>query len=100
MTEKRTVVGVGGDSESTTGPGVGRRPLRPLDTTPGQMRPFETDVQLPNINCKKCTLQVIQFMAEHAFNNPGGYSYHHCADLQITADPSKPMDRAWPAERP
>ncbi len=66
----------------------------------GQMEPFETDVQLPNINCKKCTLQVIQFMAEHAFNNPGGYSYHHCADLQITADPSKPLDRGWPAERP
>ncbi|HVH26032.1 MAG TPA: SCE4755 family polysaccharide monooxygenase-like protein [Vicinamibacterales bacterium] len=61
--------------------------------------PFETDVQLPNINCKKCTLQVVQWMAEHAFNNPGGYSYHHCADLQITADPSKPIDKGWPAER-
>ena len=65
----------------------------------GQMPPFETDVQLPNINCKKCTLQVVQFMAEHAFNNPGGYSYHHCADLQITADQSKPLDKGWPAER-
>ena len=61
--------------------------------------PFETDIQLPNINCKKCTLQVVQWMAEHAFNNPGGYSYHHCADLQITADPSKPLDKGWPAER-
>jgi hypothetical protein len=29
---------------------------------------------------------VVQFMAEHAFNNPGGYTYHHCAELQITAD--------------
>ena len=27
--------------------------------------PWETDVQLPNISCKKCTLQVVQFMAEH-----------------------------------
>lgn len=61
--------------------------------------PFEADVQLPNISCKKCTLQVVQFMAEHAFNNPGGYSYHHCAELQITADPNKPIDKAWPAER-
>ena len=60
---------------------------------------FETDIQLPNINCKKCTLQVIQWMADHAFNNPGGYSYHHCADLQITADPSKPLDTGWPTER-
>jgi hypothetical protein len=65
----------------------------------GQMDPFETDVQLPNINCKKCTLQVVQFMAEHAFNNPGGYSYHHCAELQITADPKKPLDKGWPTER-
>jgi hypothetical protein len=65
----------------------------------GPMEPFETDVQLPNINCKNCTLQVVQFMAEHAFNNPGGYSYHHCANLQITADPKKPLDKGWPNER-
>jgi len=65
----------------------------------GPAAPFETDVQLPNITCKKCTLQVVQFMAEHAFNNPGGYSYHHCAEIQITADPTKPIDKNWPAER-
>jgi len=65
----------------------------------GTAAPFETDVQLPNISCRKCTLQVVQFMAEHAFNNPGGYSYHHCAELQITRDPAKPMDTGWPAER-
>jgi hypothetical protein len=61
--------------------------------------PFETDVQLPNINCKKCTLQVVQFMAEHAINNPGNFSYHHCAELQITADAAKPVDQRWPVER-
>ena len=65
----------------------------------GQMAPFETDVQLPNISCRKCTLQVVQFMAEHGFNNPGGYSYHHCAEIQITADASKPLTQGWPAER-
>jgi hypothetical protein len=65
----------------------------------GAMDPFETDVELPNISCRKCTLQVVQFMADHGFNNPGGYSYHHCADLQITADPAKPVDKRWPAER-
>ena len=65
----------------------------------GPMPPFETDVQLPNINCRRCTLQVVQFMAEHGFNNPGGYSYHHCAVLQITADTKKPVDSGWPAER-
>ena len=60
------------------------------------MAPWETDIELPNINCEQCTLQVIQFMADHGYNQPGGYSYHHCADLQITADPSKPIDDGWP----
>ena len=61
--------------------------------------PFETDVTLPNISCKRCTLQVIQFMEQHAVNNPGMFTYHHCAVLQITADPKKPIDAAWPKER-
>lgn len=59
---------------------------------------WETDITLPNINCQKCTLQIIQFMAEHGYNQDGGYSYHHCADLDITADPSKPVDSGWPAQ--
>lgn len=70
------------------------QPSSAMPSTP--MAPWETDIQLPNISCAKCTLQVIQFMADHGYNQPGGYSYHHCADLQITADPSKPIDRGWP----
>ena len=61
--------------------------------------PFETDVTLPNINCRRCTIQVIQFMEQHAVNNPGMFTYHHCATVQITADPKKPIDAAWPKER-
>jgi hypothetical protein len=61
--------------------------------------PWETDVTLPNISCKRCTLQVVQFMAEHGVNNPGMFTYHHCAELQITADAKKPIDTAWPKER-
>jgi hypothetical protein len=61
--------------------------------------PFETDVTLPNIDCKACTLQVIQFMEQHPVNNPGNFTYHHCAVLHITADPAKPIDPAWPKER-
>jgi hypothetical protein len=38
-------------------------------------------------------------MAEHGLNNPGGYTYHHCAEIQITADAKKPLDKGWPAER-
>ena len=70
------------------------------DTRPtGTMAPWETDIRIPNINCEKCTLQVVQWMAEHGFNNPGGYTYHHCAHVQITADPSRPLDQGWPAEQ-
>jgi hypothetical protein len=61
--------------------------------------PFETDVQLPNIACPKCTLQIVEFMAEHGVNKDGGYFYHHCADIQITADPAKPIDAGWPAAK-
>ncbi len=58
---------------------------------------WQTDIMLPNINCAKCTLQVIEFMAEHGPNVGGGYFYHHCADLQITADPNigPPENSAW-----
>ncbi len=66
---------------------------------PEEMQTYEADIRLPNINCDKCVLQVVQWMAEHAFNNPGGYSYHHCAHLRITADPSIPLDQGWPAQR-
>jgi hypothetical protein len=58
----------------------------------------ETDIEIPNINCTKCTLQVIEFMAAHGFNKDGGYTYHHCADLQIRANPSKPIDTRFPVE--
>jgi hypothetical protein len=60
---------------------------------------FESDVQLPNINCPKCTLQVVEFMAEHGVNKDGGFYYHHCANLAISADPSKPIDKRFPAAR-
>jgi len=61
--------------------------------------PFETDVTIPNITCEHCTLQVMQFMEQHPVNNPGGFSYHHCAVLRITADPAKPIDTGWAKER-
>jgi hypothetical protein len=49
---------------------------------------WQAEVMLPNIDCAKCTLQVVEFMAEHLANVGGGYFYHHCADLQITAKPT------------
>jgi hypothetical protein len=61
--------------------------------------PFETDIDIPNITCAKCTLQIIEFMAEHGLNREGDFSYHHCADIQITANPAKPIDTRWPANK-
>jgi hypothetical protein len=73
--------------------------LFPHYTRPSQPQTFETDIELPNVNCAKCTLQIVQWMADHGLNNPGEYTYHHCADLQITADPAKAIDTGWPAIR-
>lgn len=54
-------------------------------TDASTVRTWQGEVMLPNINCAHCTLQVIEFMAQHEFNPGGGFFYHHCADLQITA---------------
>jgi hypothetical protein len=59
---------------------------------------FETDVKVPNINCDHCSLQVIQFMEEHPINPDGRFTYHHCADLKITANPKLPIDADWPGQ--
>ena len=59
----------------------------------------ETDVDIPNINCARCTLQVIEFMAAHGLNKDGDYTYHHCAVLQIHANPAKPIDAHFAAEK-
>lgn len=57
--------------------------------------PLETTIRLPNIDCEGCVLQIIQFMEEHPGTRDGGFSYHHCAMLNIKADASKPLDKGW-----
>ena len=59
---------------------------------------FDTYVHIPNINCDHCTLQVIQFMEEHPVNKDGRFTYHHCADLKIVANPRLPIDAGWPGQ--
>jgi hypothetical protein len=57
---------------------------------------FEMEIPIPNISCPNCVLQVIEFMADHpGIAVDGGHSYHHCAILNITADPAKPIDTRW-----
>src|SRR5262245_41425498 len=62
--------------------GLWAHTTRPTPPAP----PYEADIDIPNINCEKCTLQIIQFMAEHGLNRDGDFSYHHCADLKIKSD--------------
>jgi hypothetical protein len=45
--------------------------------------PQSFQVTLPDRTCTGCTLQVIQFMAGHSQNVPGGCFYHHCATITI-----------------
>jgi hypothetical protein len=57
---------------------------------------FEATIPIPNITCPNCVLQVIEFMADHpGIGVDGGHSYHHCAILNITADPARPIDSRW-----
>ncbi len=51
--------------------------------------PQSFKVTLPaNVTCAHCTLQVLEFMSNHALNNPGGCYYHHCAELSISGAPT------------
>lgn len=57
---------------------------------------FEMMIPIPNITCQNCVLQVIEFMADHpGIAVDGGHSYHHCATVNISVDPAKPVDKRW-----
>ena len=56
--------------------------------------PLATEIRIPNIDCEGCFLQVMQYMENHPGVAEGGFSYHHCAVLNITADRNLPLD-AW-----
>lgn len=58
---------------------------------------WEADLTVPNVECKGCVVQVIQWMAEHPGVAEGGFSYHHCATVDITKNPDLPADSAWEA---
>ena len=55
----------------------------------------ETEIEIPNIDCEGCFLQVIQVMLEHSGVREGDFSYHHCAVLNITANADEPLDARW-----
>jgi len=57
--------------------------------------PLATEVRIPNVDCEGCVVQVLQFMENHPGFREGGYSYHHCAIVNVKADASKPLDSNW-----
>src|SRR5262249_3314781 len=40
------------------------------------------EITIPNTPCERCTIQVLEFMSNHA---PPCF-YHHCADVQVVTD--------------
>ena len=69
--------------------------LFPHTERPAQGTFWETDLRVPNVDCENCVVQVIQWMAEHGYNTDGGYTYHHCATVNISRDPNLETDSAW-----
>lgn len=57
--------------------------------------PIQTEVMIPNIDCDGCVLQIVQFMSEHPGHGEGGFTYHHCAMLDINANAALPTDEGW-----
>jgi len=61
---------------------------------------WEISAQLPNIDCKGCTLQVVQVMngdtVDPVADTVGQSTYYQCADLELTRDPSLPEGYAAP----
>ena len=47
---------------------------------------YSYTITIPNMPCAKCTLQLLQFMANHPLDP--SYFYHHCADMTILAAPT------------
>lgn len=56
---------------------------------------LETEIRIPNMDCEQCFLQVVQFMLEHPGVREGGFTYHHCAILEISANEELPLDTGW-----
>lgn len=61
--------------------------------TPGGI--IEADLRVPNFDCVNCVLQVIQWMGDHRYNADGGYSYHHCATVNIVRNPRLKLNEDW-----
>jgi MYXO-CTERM domain-containing protein len=55
--------------------------------------PQTTQITLPSdFTCDQCTLQIVEFMGDHALNPIGGCFYHHCANISITSSDGGAQD--------
>lgn len=77
-------ISLANDQNFTTLPGMGNIPDRPFE--PGATQnDYSTLIQVPSTPCDACTLQLIQFMSDHA---PGSQYYYSCTDIRIVAAPT------------
>jgi uncharacterized protein (TIGR03382 family) len=54
-----------------------------LDNIPDGGGPYTSMVQLPNVTCENCTLQLIQMMYDKAPYGDGNDIYFQCADISL-----------------
>ncbi len=47
---------------------------------------YEVDVELPDITCETCTIQIIQVMLDKPPYGDGNDLYYHCIDVRLVAD--------------
>jgi MYXO-CTERM domain-containing protein len=61
--------------------------------------PQSIDITIPDgVSCTHCALQVIQFMSNHALNDPGGCYYHHCATISVEPSAGETGDTTAPGD--
>lgn len=56
-----------------------------IEDLPG-VHHYAVDVELPDIECETCTLQVVQVMTDKPPYGDGNDLYYHCLDLRLVGD--------------
>ena len=84
-----------GFDDTSGGPGVLIDGIADRDVSGGD-RTYTQEIQLPNVECDNCTLQVIQVMSDkppYDGSAAGNDIYYQCADVTLSATaPAEPAD--------
>lgn len=61
---------------------------------------YTQEITLPDVECDKCTLQVVQVMTDKPPYGDGDDLYYQCADITLSKDAPDPEGEEPPAEEP